>query len=308
MPTDPLAFRNGRFVPPGELTLGFADAGFVSGATVTDFCRTYRHRLFRWPDHLARLRRDCAACHVPLPYSDADLTAAAERLVTHNAELIGEGDDFALVTFATPGPLGYLAGAAEDGPPTIGMHTVPLPRHRYRRFFTDGVTLAVVGALPTGLPNPVKHRSRLHWWLAGHAASEPGAVPVLLGPDGAPDTAVGGVLAVVRGIVVGPEPGAVLESVSVRVARELCERAGLAFAHGAIRPRDDEGLSEMLLAGSGFGLAGVRRWVGSDRAVREFDWPGPVYRKLQAEWSKLVGIDVERQMLTEPDSSPQMDK
>src|SRR5262245_37164506 len=107
---DPLAFRNGRFVPPAALTLSFHDPGFVAAATVTDYCRTFRRRLFRWPDHLARLRRDCAACHVPLPYPDAELTAAAERLVEHNAKSLGDAEDLAVVTFATPGPLGHLAG------------------------------------------------------------------------------------------------------------------------------------------------------------------------------------------------------
>src|SRR5688500_13597082 len=117
MPPEPIAFHNGRFVATGELALSFADAGFVSGATVTDFCRTYRRRLFRWPDHLARLRRDCAACRVPLSVPDAELTAAAERLVAHNAQLLAESEDLALVTFATPGPLGYLTGHDENGPP-----------------------------------------------------------------------------------------------------------------------------------------------------------------------------------------------
>ncbi|MEO2090601.1 MAG: aminotransferase class IV, partial [Gemmataceae bacterium] len=74
------------------------------GATVTDFCRTYRHRLFRWPDHLARLRRDAAACFIPLPYSDEELTAAAEHLVSENAKGLPPDDDLALTTFATPGP------------------------------------------------------------------------------------------------------------------------------------------------------------------------------------------------------------
>jgi branched-subunit amino acid aminotransferase/4-amino-4-deoxychorismate lyase len=286
MSSEPLAFSNGRFIPPAELALTFADAGFVSGVTVTDFCRTYRRRLFRWPDHLARLRHDCAACHVALPYSDAELTEAAERLVTADAQT----EELALVTFATPGPLGYLTGDADNGPPTVGMHTVPLPTARYRRFFTDGVTLEVTGSLPTGLPMSVKHRSRLHWWLAERAAREPGAVATLLAADGSPDTAVGGVLAVWGDTIVRPPAGSVLESVSVGVVRELCCRLGLTFAEGAV---DFADATEVLLAGSGFGLAGVRRVVGG----REFAWPGPVLGKLQTAWSDLVGLDVVRQMI-----------
>ena len=316
MPADPIAFLNGRFVPLGELTLSFADAGFVFGATVTDFCRTYRHRLFRWPDHLARFRHDCGACRVPLTHPDAELTAAAERLVSHNAALIPESDDLALVTFATPGPLGYLTGTPETGPPTVGMHTFPLPLARYRRFFTDGVTLAVAGLFPAQqyalVPPGVKHRSRLHWWLADHAVRDPaspfhcpGAVAVLLDGHGtAADTAIGGVLAVAGNRVIRPAVGTVLESVSVKVVGELCGKLGLTFADAPLdfgslaRPvRPEErgtvigSVSEMLLAGSGFGVAGVRRFV-SPGGHRDFAWPGPVYRALTAAWSEVVGFDV----------------
>ena len=44
-----LAYKNGVVVPQAELAVSFADAGFASGATVTDFCRTVRGQLFRWP-------------------------------------------------------------------------------------------------------------------------------------------------------------------------------------------------------------------------------------------------------------------
>jgi branched-chain amino acid aminotransferase len=291
----PLAFLNGRFVPAAELVLSAADAGFVFAATATDFCRTYAGRPFRWPDHLARLRRDCAALGIPLPYPDAELTAAAERLVAHNAD----GGELALVTFATPGTLGYLLGVSDDGPPTVGMHTFPLPLHRYRRFFTDGVTLAVAGSAPDGIvPAFVKHRSRLHWWLAGRAVSEPGAVPVLLGPDDAPDTAIGSVLAVAGGTVIRPEPGTGLEGVSLQVVGELCEKLGLRFVTGRIDLRDS-GVSEVLLTGSGFGVAGVRRVLGP-AGERGFAWPGRVVKRLLAAWSELVGVDVEAQMTGGP--------
>src|SRR4051794_41025890 len=95
----PLAYLNGRFVPQSDAALPLHDAGFVMGATVTDFCRTFRHNLFRWPDHLARLRRDCATCFIPLLPSDAELTASAEELVRHNAGLIGAEQELALITF-----------------------------------------------------------------------------------------------------------------------------------------------------------------------------------------------------------------
>src|SRR5205809_1129545 len=110
MTQTPLAYLNGRMVPFAEAALPPHDAGFVSGATVVDNARTFRHKLFRWPDHLDRFRRDCRTCYVPLEAIDEQLTAAAEALVAHNAKLLPPGGALQLVSFATPhGPSATLA-------------------------------------------------------------------------------------------------------------------------------------------------------------------------------------------------------
>ena len=123
----PLAFLNGRFLPFAEAALPLHDAGFVSGATIVDNARTFRHKLFRWPAHLARFRRDCETCYIPLELSDQQLTATAEELIAHNAKLLPPSGELQLVTFATPGPLGFYLGEPANGPPTLGMTTYPLP-------------------------------------------------------------------------------------------------------------------------------------------------------------------------------------
>lgn len=292
-----IAFHNGRCLPYAELAIAPHDAGFVSGATVTDFCRTYRHTLFRWPDHLARFRRDCDFCFVPLPYSDAVLTAAAKRLVSENAKQLAPGDDLAVITFATPGPLGYMAGT-DSGPPTVAMHTFPIPKDRYRRFFTEGVVLQTRGWLPQrAFPDTTfKHRSRAHWWAAGQRVTHPGAVAVLLTPELAPDTAVGAVLAVRDGAIDRPFPGGVLDSVTARVVAELAAKVGIQVRTRRDWPEDpsEDGVEEMLLAGSAFGVAGVRTYH-HDEGELHLPWPGPVFTKLAAAWSGLVGVDIVRQ-------------
>jgi branched-subunit amino acid aminotransferase/4-amino-4-deoxychorismate lyase len=288
-----LAYLNGRFILDGELRLSYADAGFVYGATVTDFCRTYQHKLFRWADHLARLRRDAATCHIPILQTDAELTKAAEHLVATHAKGLKESDDLAVITFATPGPLGYLLGSTMDGVPTLGMHCFPLPKERYRRFFTDGVELQSAGTIGAGIvPLNVKHRSRLAWWMAGKTV-EAGRVPVLFDQSGSPDTAIGAVLTVIGDTVYRAEAGTVLESVSLKVVEELCGEVGLQFAQVSGKALHQEmDASEMMLAGSAFGVAGIKRFDS-----REFAWPGPVTQKLQAAWSRLVGMDTAGQML-----------
>jgi hypothetical protein len=307
---EPLAYLNGRLVPFGEAGLALHDAGFVSGATIVDNARTFRHRLFRWPDHLARFRRNCESCYVPLVVADGEITSAAEELIARNAKLLPPGGELQLVTFATPGPLGFYLGGTDNGPPTLGMATYPLPFERYRRFFTEGVSLAVAGFQASdsadALPPSVKHRSRLIWHLAEKRLrdpdtvfyrDDPGAVPVLLNLDGIGDTAIAGILAVSDGAVIAPEHGTVIDSVSVKVVGELCAVLGIQFLRA---PFDMRGLSgsstqnppsEILLAGTGFCLAGVRR-IGSGKESRDYTWPGPVLRRLLGGWSDLVGLDI----------------
>src|SRR5436190_13386140 len=141
---EPLAYLNGDWLPAGRLALPIHDAGFVFGATITDLCRTFRHRLFRWPDHLARFRRGCEYAGIALASSDDQLTAIADKVIGHNSGLIAPADDLALVVFATPGPIAYYAALADaNGPATLGMHTFPLPCARYQALLTRGAHLVV---------------------------------------------------------------------------------------------------------------------------------------------------------------------
>ena len=281
-----LAFSNGRYLPFAEGGLAWNDAGFVGGVTVVDNARTYRHRLFRWNDHLTRFRRDCAACFVRLLASDAELTAIAEKLIAHNSTPDGE---LQVETFATPGPLGFYVGNAENGPPTLGMVTYPVPMARYQKFATEGVKLVTVGTHSTAsdiLPPTVKHRSRMMWHIADQLAkSTPNAI-ALLSDDSLgtlTETAIGSLLAVVDGTVVTPPRSAILDGISLRVIEELCHTHDIPFAESRLPLSAMTPKTELMLTGTGFGLASVRYLNDG-----EHPWPGPMYRKLQTAWSELV--------------------
>ena len=293
----PLAYLNGRFLPFHEASLPLHDAGFASGATVVDNARTFRQKLFRWSDHLARFRRDCEACYVPLEATDEQLTAAAEELVAHNAKLLPPGGELQLVTFATPGPLGFYLGEANNGPPTLGMNSYPLPFARYRPYFAEGATLVVVGGVGARqdaiVPPTVKHRSRMNWYVADHRARKMSGVPHALAVSSEngtlTETSVANLLAAIEGVVVSPPREQILDGISLRVTKELCGKLGIGFREEPI-PISDVGVSELMLTGTAFGLAGART---SD--ARELNWPGPVFTKLLAAWSDLVGIDIAKQ-------------
>ena len=112
----------------------------------------------------------------------------------------------------------------------------------------------------------------------------PGEVAVLLDQHGSPDAALGSVLAVTAGGVVRPPTGRVLEGVTLGVVAELCRGLKIPYVEDMIDFRDlPAGVTELLLAGSGFGLAAVASYDG-----RPFASPGPVTARLLAAFAELV--------------------
>jgi branched-chain amino acid aminotransferase len=297
--TAPLAYLNGRFVGFGELAVPVSDAGFVFGATVTDLVRTFRGRPFRLDDHIARFRRSCELCRIPLATSDDELRVAALKLVEHNADLPPAKSELALVMFATPGPIGYYAGLPGGpgyGQPTLGVHTFPLPVARYRTLFTNGATLVVPPTrhVPAASVDPrAKMRSRMHWWIAEQEAKsiDPASSALLLDVSGhVTETAAANFLIVRHGTVVSPPRGSILDGISMRVVEELCGELHVPFVERPLTLGECQTADEAMLAGTAFCVAGVRRLDGVD-----LPWPGPVWRRLLAAWSARVGVDIEGQ-------------
>lgn len=228
---------------------------------------------------ISRFRHDCEACFVPLEATDAELSEAADTLMKANAP---QGEVH-VVTFATPGPLGVYTGEG-NGLPTLGMVTYPVSESRYRPFFTEGAVLIPVPM--TVLLPTVKHRSRMNWHVADHTAKRDSGVPHALAVnviDGAiHETSIANVLAVTGGVVVSPPRDSVLHGISLKVTRELCNELGIGFRDESIRA--DGPFTELMICGTGFGLAGVKR-LGD----RIFDSPGPLTRRLVIAWSALTG-------------------
>jgi branched-subunit amino acid aminotransferase/4-amino-4-deoxychorismate lyase len=292
--TEALAYLNGQFLPQSEARLPYYDAGFVLGATVTDFCRTFRQRLFRWSDHLTRFRASCEAARIAQPLTDQELTAIADKVLAHNAAPLPADGELALVVFATPGPVGYyggLPGGASDGPPTLGLHTFPLVPSRFRRLFEEGARLIVPSVLqvPADCVSPrIKQRSRMHWWLAEQEVHDrdPVASALLLDAAGHVTETAGANLLIVReGKVLTPPRMGVLPGISLLTVEELCADLGVPFAERALTLADCQSADEAMLANTSYCLAGVRTIQGA-----QVPWPGAIFRRLLAAWEERVGM------------------
>ena len=298
--SEPLAYLHSRLMPASQASLSLHDSGFVMGATVTDLCRTVQHRLYRWDDHLARFRHSCGAAQLVPPLADGELTRIANDLVARNAGLLAVEHDLALVLFITAGEIGYYSGQATgvgEAPPTFGMYTFPLPFARYRRLFREGARLAVPSTrqVPAACVEPhIKHRSRLHWWLADREVyhRHPGATAVLLDAEGhLTETAAANLLLVKSRTVLSPPRSSILPGVSLQVVEELCHEQGNPFAERPLTMLDARTADEILLTSTPFCLCGVSSFDGL--AV---PWPRPMFQLLLAAWSATIGVDIQGQI------------
>ncbi len=304
--SEPIAYLNGQWLPQSQMALPANDAGFVMGVTVTDFVRTFHHRLDRWPEHLARFLDGLAAASIiNCTFCAADVTAIAEEITRRNAALVDPSQELALIVFATPGPIGYYfghPGGAGESDATLGMHTFPLPFSRYRDMIRDGAWLRVSNcweSLPHHcVPTDIKHRSRMHWWLAQWDvdAMDVGQSKALLtnAAGHVTETAFANVVIVRGNQVISPRRATILPGLSLKLVEELCPEVGLTFHERDLTVDDCFAADEMLLCGTAFCLARVRQLNDTPLGER-----CEAMNSLLRAWNAKVGLDIHAQILAE---------
>jgi branched-subunit amino acid aminotransferase/4-amino-4-deoxychorismate lyase len=298
-----IAWLNGQIIPRRALSVPAGDAGFVLGATVTEQLRTFRGRLFLPQPHAERLANSLALVGLSPASSIDTMLAAADRVALHNHALLaataaGEPPpDLGLVIFVTAGDLAAQHGG-RAGPPRVGIHTFPLAFGLWDRAYESGVALrsvAVTQVPEACWPLAAKVRSRLHYHLAdreAHAA-EPGARAVLAHADGRiSETSTANVAIVAAGGIATPPPTDALGGVSLACARRLAAAVGIPWQERSLTAADLAAADEILLTSTPNCLLPAVRFDGRPVGAAA---PGPVFRRLLAAWSDLVGFDIAAQ-------------
>jgi branched-chain amino acid aminotransferase len=300
---EPLAYLNGRTLPASAARLAVYDAGIVMGATVTEQVRTFRKELFRLSDHLGRLAHSLRYVGFDIGMPIDELGGVVRELVAHNAALIGPEDELGLVIFVTAGEYATYAGGAAGNvrtTPTVCAHTFPLPFELWAGKLVSGMHLVTpsIRHVPPQCYDPkMKCRSRMHYYLADQQARlvDEQASALLLDLDGnVTETSSANFLIVEGGTIVSPTLRNTLPGVSRATVIELAARMGIPFEARDFQPFDAVNAAEAFLASTPYCLMPVTRINGTPIADGQ---RGPVYRRLIAGWSELVGLDVERQII-----------
>ena len=177
----------------------------------------------------------------------------------------------------------------------VAMHTHPISFRRFAAKYETGDALVItdVRQVPDNCwPTELKVRSRVHYFLADQRARkvEPGARAVLLDQDGnVTESTTANLLIVNQEGIVSPPKEAILPGVSLGTVEELAGQLGLPFRHRIVTPFDLESAEEILLCSTSPCIWPVLRFAGGPVGNGQ---PGPVYPKLLAAWSDLVGLDI----------------
>ena len=305
---EPEVYLHGKFVPASQAHLNIYDFGIVLGATITDQLRTFRHQPYRLNDHVERFYESAKYARLAIPIPRDETAEVTCELIRRNAKLIPAEADLGVVYFLTPGEnLGYAGTAASFAPtePTFCIHSFPLPFAAFRRLFTDGIHLVTPSTrhVPSQcLDQKIKHRSRLHWWIAEKEAqlADPNAVPVLLDLHGNLTECSGANFLMVKGgAAYSPTAANMLRGASRQVVSELCAELRVAFHERDLQLHDVINADEVFVVTTPYCTAPVSRinglpiggGAGSEAAG------GPVFERLLAAWSEKVGVDIRAQVM-----------
>ncbi len=291
---------NGAWVPMEQLRLPLWDYGVVQGVTVTDMVRTFGGVPFRMDDHLRRFRESCDAVGIELPEADGEIGDILTELAARAVVPGSPREEIAIVCVATPGPNPAYAGFAEmlEDRPTLAIHPLLLDFPQFFRGYRDGVALtvsAVQQLSPASVSPAIKHRSRLHWFLAARQSQmqSAGRIPLLLDAEGfVTETAAANVLVVLGDRLVAPRREATLRGVSLQVVEELLAARQLTVERGDLRVDDLHAADEVLLTSTTSCLLPV---TSIDGEPVKNGRPGRHFRQLLRDWSDRVGFDIAEQ-------------
>ena len=298
--TEPTAFLNGRWIPAAAAAVSVGDAGFVLGTTVAEQLRTFQGKLFRLDAHLARLFHSLEIIGVDPGMKMPEFSWIAEELVLRNFHLLPPSADLGLSIVVTPGMVPAFA-SDESSQPTVCMHTYPLRFERWAEKYRTGQALATTGVEQVSAhcwPPSLKCRSRMHYYLADRqaAAGDPNARALLLDAQGFVTEATTANVLVYRSDrgLISPSFTKVLHGISLMTVVELAAKLDIPFTEQDITPADVAAANEAMLTSTSICLLPATQLNGRPIGAGR---PGPIFAKLLAAWSEMVGVDIAAQAM-----------
>ncbi len=281
--SDGAAFVDGEFVPVSQAQVSVMDWGFSRSDVTYDVVHVWKGSFFRLEDHLDRFAASCAALRLD---PGLDRERLREALI-HIVRLSGLRDAYVDMICTRGRP---LPGSRD--PRTcrnrLILYAVPFMWVLSPEVQERGARL-LISDVPRISPHSVDPTVKnFHWGDLTRGlfqAVEQGAdTAVLVDPDGYVSEGPGfNVYCVNDGCVVSPG-GTVLEGITRRSVRELCEELAVPFELGRVTPEELRDADEVFLSSTAGGVMPV---VRVDDRIMGNGRPGPLSERLKSlYWRK----------------------
>ncbi len=270
----PLVYLNGAFLPSEQAQVSVFDRGFVFADGVYEVIPVYGGRLFRLPQHLARLDNSLAAIRIANPLARDAWREVCNRLIQKS----GGGDHYIYLQ-VTRGPAPRDHAFPAETKPTVFAYAQPL-KYPERAQIENGVPAITVPDI-RWLRCDIKAIALLPNVLMRQQATETGAAEAILLRDGLmTEGSASNIFVVVNGVLVTPPKGPfILPGVTRDLVLELARAHGLACQERDVTESELRHADELMLSSSTRELLPITRLDG--RAVGTGK-PGPLHARLYA--------------------------
>ncbi len=295
-----VVYMNGEIVAEADARVHVNDRGFIFGDAVFDTARTFAGQTFRLAEHIDRLYRSLRYVDIDPGLSKAEMTEISEDVVARNRHLLGPDEDYWIFQRITRGSNLADGPGGHEGP-TVIVLCVPLPLAGRAALFRDGIEVAIPPTRrtpPEALSPNAKTHNYLNLIVAANEVKDahPGAWPILLDTRGFLTEGSGSNLFLVRdGEVTTPRAEYVLPGISREVAMEQCRALEIPCREADLTLFDAAIADEAFITSTSLCLCPVSAVQG--RAPAELAVPGPVTRRLQEGFARVVGHDFVAQYL-----------
>ncbi|HRA79779.1 MAG TPA: D-amino acid aminotransferase [Burkholderiaceae bacterium] len=273
-------YLNGDFVPLEQARIPVLDRGFIFGDGIYEVVPVYARRPFRWPQHLARLKRSLAAIGIDNPLDDEAWTTLVADLVARH-----EWPDQFVYMQVTRGVARRDHAFPKGVRPTVFAMSSQLVLPTAAQL-EQGVAAI---ALPDErwLHCNIKSTSLLGNVLARQAAVEAGAAECVMFRDGFLTEGSASNIWVARGgrLYGPPTDNLVLEGVRYGLIAQLCADAGIPLQLRRILREEVQAADELILSSATKEVLAITTLDGRPVGTGK---PGPLFAKLHAAYQQAT--------------------
>ena len=276
----PLVYLNGAFLPSDQAQVSVFDRGFVFADGVYEVIPAYGGRLFRLPQHLARLDNSLAGIRLSNPLAARDWQTMFTRLVE-----AGGAADQSVYLQVTRGPAERDHAFPKQITPTVFAYSQPL-KYPEPAQLAAGVAAITVPDI-RWLRCDIKAIALLPNVLMRQQATEQGAAEAILLRDGRmTEGSASNIFLVLKGTLVTPPKGPfILPGVTRDLALELARTHGLACEERTVTESELRSADELMLSSSTKELLPITRLDGKPVGSGK---PGPLHARLHSLYQDYI--------------------